>query len=123
MARKWKAVTRELPAGQLEQAYGAAQTIGKLSIGEDCLFYKKLLGTVEYLPLDDIRRAYRRQEESRSVMGCCPQYFLNHFLVTVLPDGTPKKMELERKEQVEQALELLKEQAPEIAFGFVKQEA
>lgn len=123
MARKWKAVTREAEAERLEQDYAAAQKVGKLAVGEEYLFYQKLFGTVEYLPIADIRRAYRRQEESRAVMGCCPQYFLNHFLVTVLPDGGLKKMELERKEQVDQALDLLRERGPEIAFGFIKQEA
>ncbi|MBQ9166322.1 MAG: hypothetical protein IJX71_05290, partial [Oscillospiraceae bacterium] len=65
-------------------------------------------------------RAYRRQEESRTIMGCCPQYILNHFLTVVTKDGSIKKFEVERKEQVEKALELLKGCAPDMAFGFVK---
>ena len=120
MARKWVPVASEASEEALELDFAAAEQVGKLSVGERFLFRRKLLGGVEYLPFSDIQRAYRRQEESRAVMGCCPQYFLTHFLVTVLPDGTPKKWELERKEQVDRALELLKEQAPEIAFGFVK---
>lgn len=123
MAKKWMSVTRQAGAEALEQDLSQAKQLGKLSVGGAYLFYKKLFGGVEYLPIADIQRAYRRQEESRAVMGCCPQYFLSHFLVTVLPDGTLKKWELERKEQVEQALELLKERGPQIAFGFVKQEA
>ncbi|MGM9537400.1 MAG: hypothetical protein ACI3VN_03615 [Candidatus Onthomonas sp.] len=120
MAKKWIPIVSEAPEQALEQDFAAAEQVGKLSVGKQYLFHPKLLGGVDYLAFADIQRAYRRQEESRAVMGCCPQYFLTHFLVTVLPDGTPKKWELERKEQVDRALELLKERAPEIAFGFVK---
>lgn len=120
MERKWIPIVSEASEEVLELDFAAAEQVGKLSVGEQYLFCRKLLGRVEYLPYTDIQRVYRRQEESRAVMGCCPQYFLTHFLVTVLPDGTPKKWELERKEQVDRALELLKERAPEIAFGFVK---
>lgn len=123
MAKKWMPVAREAGAEALERDFSGAKQLGKLSVGAEYLFYRKLFGGVEYLPIAGIQRAYRRQEESRAVMGCCPQYFLSHFLVLTLPDGSLKKWELERKEQVEQALALLKERGPQIAFGFVKQEA
>lgn len=120
MAKKWIPVVSEAPEEALALDFAAAEQVGKLSVGERYLFCPKRLGGVAYLPFADIRRAYRRQEESRAVMGCCPQYFLNHFLVTVLPDGTPKKWELGRKEQVDQVLALLRERASGTAFGFVK---
>ncbi len=120
MAIKWKALGTTLPESQLEQSHEAAHQLDKLKVGEDCLFYKKAFGTIEYLPISDLQRAYRRQEESRAIMGCCPQYILNHFLAVVTKDGSIKKFEVERKEQVEQALELLKASAPHIEFGFVK---
>lgn len=120
MANKWKALGTVLPEEHLEQAYANAKQAGKLLVGEDCLFYKRLFGTVEYLPVADLQRAYRRQEESRTRLGCCDQYILSHFLAVVLKDGSIQKFEVERKDQVEKALELLKSAAPDMAFGFVK---
>ncbi|MBQ3089683.1 MAG: hypothetical protein IJD21_03870 [Oscillospiraceae bacterium] len=120
MAIKWKALGATLPQTQLEQSHASACQLDKLKVSEDCLFYKKGFGTVEYLPLSDLRRAYRRQEESRAIMGCCPQYILNHYLAVVTSDGSIRKFEVERKEQVEKALELLKQAAPHMEFGFVK---
>lgn len=120
MAIKWKALGTALPESQLEQSHSAAHQLDKLKVSGDCLFYKKAFGTVEYLPLTDLQRAYRRQEESRSVMGCCPQYIMSHFLAVVTNDGSIQKFEVERKEQVDKALELLKRYAPDMAFGFVK---
>lgn len=120
MAIKWKALGSTLPGQELAEVYAGARELDKLKVSEHCLFYRKGFGTVEYLPLSDLERAYRRQEESRSIMGCCPQYIMNHFLAVVKKDGSILKFEVERKEQVDKALELLKGYAPELAFGFVK---
>ncbi len=122
MERKWKAIAGEVPRKRLELGFEKAEHMGKVSVGEDCVFFPKLLGAVEYLPFDSIQRAYRREEDCSSIMGCCRQSFAVHSLIFILPDGRQKKLEVERREEAKRVLELLQQRAPQIPIGFVKEE-
>ena len=121
MEHKWKAIAGEVPRDRLEQSFEKAEHIGKVSVGVDCVFFKKLLGGVDYLPFDSIQRAYRREEDCSSMMGCCRQSFTVHSLVFILTDGREKKLEVERREEAKRVLELLEQRAPQVAIGFVKE--
>ena len=122
MEPRFKAMADQLDAEQLTADYAGADRLGRLAVGQQCVYYARLLGGVDYLPFSAITRAYRREEDCSSMMGCCRQSFAVHYLVLVLPDGRLKKLEADRKEEVKQVLELLKERSPETAIGFVKSE-
>ena len=122
MEPRWKAIAEKLPAEVLRQDYAGADRLGRLAVGRQCVYYTRLLGGVDYLPFSAVARAYRREEDCSSMMGCCRQSFVTHYLVLVLPDGRLKKLEADRKEEVKQALELLEERGPGIASGFVGEE-
>ena len=64
---KFKPEISALPAGILEPDYAKAQNMGKVHLGEQCLYFRKLSGT-SYLPYGQIVRAWLRQEEVRARM-------------------------------------------------------
>lgn len=121
MAIRWKALSSQRTASELEQSYHAAPyRKDRLWLGTDCLFWQRPLGAVEYLPFADMERAYVREEERLTSMGCRRIMAPIASLAVRLKNGEVKTFELGEREQVEQALETLKELAPELAFGFVK---
>ena len=121
MAIRWKALASQRPVEELEQSYRAAPYRGeRLWIGADCLFWQQPLGSVAYLPFADMERAYIREEEQYVAMGCRRIMAPVASLAVRLKTGEVKTFTLGEREQVERALEALKELAPELAFGFVK---
>lgn len=54
--------SQKLPKAQLTADHAAAKVIGRLALGEQCLYTKRVFSTA-YLPYSQIRRAWLRQEK------------------------------------------------------------
>lgn len=121
MAIRFKAMADQLPTELLTADYEGADRLGRFSVGVQCVYYSKLLGGVEYAPFAAIERAYRREEDCSSIMGCCRQSFEVQYLVLNLKGGKQRRLEADSKDAVQQTLELLRVRSPETAIGFVKE--
>jgi len=53
--------THKIPNDQLTADYAAAQSTGRLSIGQRCIYVKHTFSTA-YLPFSEMQRAWLRQE-------------------------------------------------------------
>ena len=63
-----------LPTQALAQDYAQARNMGKVHLGEQCLYLRKFSG-VSCLPYSQITRAWLRQEEVKARMCCATANF------------------------------------------------
>lgn len=108
-----------LSEGDVSQDFARARSIGKISLGERCLFFQKLLGT-SYLPYSQILRAWLRQEEVNARMCCATANFDQFYLVMDCADGRQRRAHMPDKPSGQAALDHIAAHAPETAIGYVR---
>lgn len=111
-----------LPAEALEADFSQAREVGKVRLGEQCLFLKKFSG-VSYLPYGQILRAWLRQEEVRARMCCATANFDQFYLVMACADGQERRGEVPDKAVGQQCLDHIAARNPGVKIGYVKPEA
>lgn len=107
------------PAEMLEQAFSQARSMGKVHLGESCLFIRKFSGTT-YLPYSRIVRAWLRQEEVRARMCCATANFDQFFLVMACSDGEERRVQVEDKSEGQVCLDHIAAKNPEVKIGYYK---
>ena len=80
----------QLPEELLEREFSQARNIGKVQLGESCLFFKKFSGAT-YLPYGRILRAWLRQEEVKARMCCATANFDQFYVVMDCDDGQQRR--------------------------------
>ena len=108
-----------LPAGTLEQDYAQARNMGKVHLGEECLFLRRFSGT-SYLPCSRIVRAWLRQEEVKARMCCATANFDQFFLVMACADGQERRGQVIDKDTGKAALDYIAAKNPDVKIGYVK---
>ena len=108
-----------LPAGTLEQDYAQARNMGKVHLGEECLFLRRFSGT-SYLPYGQISRAWLRQEEVKARMCCATANFDQFFLVMACADGQERRGQVEDKASGQRCLDHIASKNPDVKIGYVK---
>lgn len=108
-----------LPAGALEQDYAQARNMGKVHLGEECLFLRRFSGT-SYLPYSQISRAWLRQEEVKARMCCATANFDQFFLVMACADGQERRGQVIDKDTGKVALDYIAAKNPDVKIGYVK---
>ena len=103
----------------LEQDFSQARSVGKVRLGEDCLFIRKFSGTT-YLPYSRIVRAWLRQEEVRARMCCATANFDQFFLVMACSDGEERRVQVEDKAAGQVCLDHIAAKNPEVKIGYYK---
>ena len=116
---KFKPEISALPAGILEPDYAKAQNMGKVHLGEQCLYFRKLSGT-SYLPYNQIVRAWLRQEEVRARMCCATANFDQFYLVMACTDGQERRGQVLDKPTGQQCLDHIAAQNPSVKIGYIK---
>lgn len=107
---------------QLEESYALAQSGGRVKVGADCLFFPAF-AAVEYLPYQDGRRIWLRQEEVTARLCCGRANFDQFFLMVEAADGRVHKGGLTDLTTGRQLLELLAQRAPHLPQGRADQVA
>ena len=108
-----------LPAETLEQDFAQARNMGKVHLGENCLFFRKFSGT-SYLPYVQIVRAWLRQEEVKARMCCATANFDQFFLVMACADGQERRGQVIDKDTGKAALDYIAAKNPDVKIGYVK---
>ena len=105
-----------LPDGELEPDWSQARDIGKVRLGERCLYLSKFSGA-SYLPYEKITRVWLRQEEVNAKM-CCGQVNLDQFYLMVQTgDGQTLKAQVLGKDPGKAALSHVSARNPEAQVG------
>ena len=108
-----------LSPGVLEQDYAQAQNMGRVHLGDSCLFFRKFSGA-SYLPYSHILRAWLRQEEVRARMCCATANFDQFYLVLACADGQERQGQVEGKADGQRCLDHIAAKNPEVKIGYVK---
>ena len=108
-----------LSAPLLEQDYAQAQNMGKVQLGEQCLYLRKFSGT-SYLPYGQIVRAWLGQEEVKARMCCATANFDQFFVVMACADGRERRGQVIDKETGQRCLDRIAAKNPEVKIGYVK---
>ncbi len=109
----------QLSADTLEQDYAQAQNLGKVHLGEQCLYFRKFSGT-SYLPYGQIVRAWLRQEEVKARMCCATANFDQFYLVMACADGQERRGQVIDKDAGKAALDHISDKNPDVRIGYVK---
>ena len=110
-----------LPAGTLEQDYAQARNMGKVHLGEECLFLRRFSGT-SYLPYGQISRAWLRQEEVKARMCCATANFDQLYVALSCSDGQERRGQVIDKAAGQRCLDHIAARNPEVKIGFVRPE-
>lgn len=108
-----------LPAEVLEQDYAQARSMGKVYLGEVCLYLRKFSG-VSCLPYSQITRAWLRQEEVKARMCCATANFDQFYVVLACTDGQERRGQVLDKDTGQRCLNHITAQNPQAAIGYVK---
>ena len=108
-----------LSPGVLEQDYAQAQNMGRVHLGDSCLFFRKFSGA-SYLPYSHILRAWLRQEEVKARMCCATANFDQFFLVMACSDGEERRVQVEDKAEGQVCLDHIAAKNPEVKIGYYK---
>lgn len=112
----------QLSAELLEPDYAQAQNMGKVQLGEQCLYFRKFSG-VSYIPYGRILRAWLRQEEVKARMCCATANFDQFYVVLSCSDGQERRGQVIDKGAGQRCLEHIAAKHPEVKIGYVKPEA
>ena len=104
-------ITSDLNAGQLETDCKNAHQIGSISLGQHCLYLKKLFKTY-YIPYSKITRAYRRVFLVPAKMCCASGNLEVQSIVLESSKGEIANVNLPGEKAVQILMEELKEKAP-----------
>ncbi len=108
-----------LPTQALAQDYAQARNMGKVHLGEQCLYLRKFSG-VSCLPYSQITRAWLRQEEVKARMCCTTANFDQFHLVMACADGQERRGQVLDKPTGQQCLDHIAAQNPSVKIGYVK---
>ena len=108
-----------LPTEALAQDYAQARNMGKVHLGEQCLYLRKFSG-VSCLPYSQITRAWLRQEEVRARMCCATANFDQFYLVMACADGQERRGQVLDKPTGQQCLDHIAAQNPDVKIGYIK---
>lgn len=108
-----------LPEEVLGRDFSCARNIGKLQLGEDCLYFRKFSGAT-YLPYGQILRAWLRQEEVKARMCCATANFDQFYVVMDCTDGRQRRGQAVDKAAGKAALAHIAVKNPEVKIGYVK---
>lgn len=108
-----------LSAALLEPDYAQAKNMGKIHLGEQCLYFRKFSGT-SYLPYGQIVRAWLRQEEVKARMCCATANFDQFFVVMACADGQERRGQVIDKETGQRCLDHIAAKNPDVKLGYVK---
>lgn len=108
-----------LSAALLEPDYAQAKNMGKIHLGEQCLYFRKFSGT-SYLPYGQIVRAWLRQEEVKARMCCATANFDQFFVVMACADGQERRGQVIDKETGQRCLDHIATKNPDVKLGYVK---
>lgn len=109
----------QLPAGTTERDYAQAQNMGKVHLGEQCLFLRRVSGT-GYLSYGQIVRAWLRQEEVKARMCCATANFDQFYVVLACSDGQERRGQVIGKEAGRSCLDHIAAKNPDVKIGYVK---
>lgn len=110
-----------LPTQALAQDYAQARNMGKVHLGEQCLYLRKFSG-VSCLPYSQITRAWLRQEEVKAKLCCGTANFDQFFLVMACADGRERRWHIPGKAEGQQCLDHITAKNPDVKIGYVKPE-
>ena len=108
-----------LPTQALAQDYARARNMGKVHLGEQCLYLRKFSG-VSCLPYSQITRAWLRQEEVKARMCCATANFDQFFLVAACADGQERRGQVIDKASGQACLDHISAKNPSVKIGYVK---
>ena len=118
---KWKAEISGdgMSPEELERDYAQARNMGKLQLGERCLYFRKFSG-VSYLTYDQISRAWLRQEEVKARMCCGTANFDQFYLVVSYGGGRERRGHVAGKAEGQRCLDHIAAKNPDVKLGYVK---
>ena len=108
-----------LSAEILERDYAQSRNMGRIHLGESCLFLRKLSGT-SYLPYSRILRAWLRQEEVKARMCCATANFDQFYLVTACDDGQERRAQVIDKDAGQATLDHISAKNPVVEIVYLK---
>ena len=108
-----------LPTQALAQDYAQARNMGKVHLGEQCLYLRKFSG-VSCLPYSQITRAWLRQEEVKARMCCTTANFDQFHLVMACADGQERRGQVIDKASGQACLDHISAKNPSVKIGYVK---
>lgn len=111
-----------LPREELEEDFRRARDLGKVRLGERCLYFTRLSGTV-CLPYGEVVWAYLRQEEVNAKLCCGQANFDQFYLMVQGSDGKLRRGQVLTKQAGGQALEHIAARCPEAKIGYYKNAA
>ena len=101
---------------ELEAEYRTGKSCGVIRLGEQHLFFKKLL-SVYYIPYGDITRYFRRVEAVPAKIGCCSGEMQVENVVICGGDRELAQIQLPGKKAALFLMEELARLAPEASVG------
>lgn len=111
-----------LPCEALQPDYTQARSLGKVQLGELCIFFRKFAG-VTYLPYDQILRAWLRQEEVKARMCCATANFDQFYVVMACTDGQERRGQVIDKVTGQSCLDHISAHNPAVKLGYVTPKA
>ena len=103
----------------LAQDYTRARNMGRVHLGEACLYLRRFSG-VSCLPYSQITRAWLRQEEVKARMCCATANFDQFYLVMACADGQERRGQVIDKDAGKAALDHISDKNPDVRIGYVK---
>lgn len=103
---------------ELDEQFSRAAVYGRIRLGHSALFWKAFLRWYT-VPLDRVRRAFRRVEEVHGKMCCGGHYFRIERLVLVLTDGHELELYIgdDVAEKAQALFQTLRDTHPRIQYG------
>ncbi len=114
---KFSPLKTQLEQNLLEQDYGQASEKGKVTLGETCIYVKKVTKQL-YLPYSDIVWVFRRVEQVNGRLCCGNTTYEIQHLIMVSKDREQFDVLFESKELVEKAIDFIKKQNPEVDTAY-----
>lgn len=108
-----------LPDSTLEADYAQAQEMGKVRLGAQCLYLRRLSRTA-YVPCGRVVRAWLRQEEVRARMCCATANFDQFYVVMSCGGGQEVRWQVEDKAAGQRVLDHISTQNPTVEIGYRK---
>lgn len=108
-----------LPVEVLEQDYAQARSMGKVHLGDQCVFIRRFSG-VAYLPYDRIVRVWLRQEEVKARLCCGTANFDQFYVVMACADGRERRGQVISKDMGKRCLDHIAVRNHSVSIGYVK---
>ena len=113
---KFYPLSNELAADVLAAGYQAGREIGKVRVGEQCLYFREKL-KVYYIPYADMKRVFRRVMLIPATMCCGKGDFEVENIVICTAEGEKAQVQLPGERAGKILLEELARMAPHAEVG------